>query len=1209
MIPFPHTSSKKSLIWATILSTLCLGIVTVAGYIFDKQAVLSQEKLFNDQQALQTYLATESLQSKLDTYTKNFPFLVRGPIRRLAHNELTAPLFHTTFNEIAEAFPDIIFAAMYLSSDSDQILFPPKKTLTTPLHQAASQHIPIQKIWSKFQSSSSLPHEVSFFISQHKPLARIFIPFRTKHTLQGVLALIVDMQPFVDQYIEPMHSGKFGAAYLLSENGTIIFDHEREIIGRNILDSLHAGYPELEDIDRQMLTKRQGTGSYTFTLQRGDAIQRKLVAWNTVRLDQSGHKIIIAMSAPDQTIHAYLRTLWPQRYILVILILLLAFAGIIIFLNALSTRRLILSREQLFNIINLLPDATFVVDAKNHIMAWNKALEKMTGIPKERVMGRNNFTKIFFEHSRLLLANYIDRDDHEIAQTYPSFQKENGCLSAEEFIPELYNGKGAHVWFTASRLYDAHKNIIGTIESIRDISRYKKTEKALEQTRERFTLAVEGNYTGIWDWDKRTDAVYFSPRWKKIIGFEDNEFSNDIASWKQRIHPDDYDLVIMANKNLSPAAPSFEIEYRIRTKNNKYIWIAGRGIGLWDEEGVLYRMAGSHKDITERKQNELILEALLRISTTSNRVHKTGYLFKEIHVILKELIGAENFFIALWNKDRGTITFPYFVDELDDGRCYDSITIDSNLEQPGLTFWVLRNEKPLFVTRDHQLMRECIGPKPEVWLGVPIIIGNTTRGVLCVQDYHDANHFTEKDLDFLFAVAEQTALAMDRKHSEEKMSFYAMHDPLTNLPNRALFIDRLELSIKRSRRHDDYNFAVMMIDLDRFKKINDSMGHITGDKLLTQLSSRILPLLRGVDTIARIGGDEFAVLTEDFRNPREVIAIAKRILAAIQEPFSIEDKLVHTNASIGIVISTVHYTQPDTLLRNADIAMYEAKNLGPGRFRVFNKNMHRQAVELIRLENDLREALKQDQIKVAYQPIFSIDPLYIYGFEALARWRHPEKGIIGPDVFIPLAEETGLIQTLGLHILDTACSTLARWQQIYAPDPPLVMAVNLSAKQLAHPHLVDQVDQAMKKHGITGPMLKLEITESTFMEHPLTSRMVLNKLKKLGVYLAVDDFGTGYSSLSYLQKLPVDTLKVDRSFIMDLQTNPKSRAIAQAILALAHSLGKDVIAEGVETAEQLAILKEMGCEKVQGFYLSKPLYREEAETFLKDQLKYAKRTT
>ncbi|MFA7166417.1 MAG: EAL domain-containing protein [Desulfoplanes sp.] len=1207
MIPFSHKNGTKALIWTTFLSALCLGILTLVGYIFDTHAVQSQENLFNDQQALQTYLATESLQSELDTYTKTFPLLIRKPILALAHNERHDSLFPTRFQEIAQAFPDIIFAAMSFSSDKDQILFSQKKVLTSSIHQTSSQQI--QKIWPKFLSSSSLPYEISFFISQHKPLAQIFIPFREKHTLRCLLALYVDMQPFVDQYIAPMHSEKFAAAYLLSENGTILFDHEQGIIGRNVFDSMHADYSELEDIDRRMLTEPEGTGSYTFTLERGDTVQRKLVAWHTAPLDQSGHKIIVAMSAPDQTIHAYLRTIWPQRYILLLITALLTLTGIFIFINALSTRRLILSREQLSSIINLLPDATFIVDTNNNIMTWNKALEKMTGIPKEGVMGRNNFAEIFFGHPRLLLADYLDREDHEIAQAYPSFQRENGCLSAEKFVPEFYDGRGAHVWFTASRLYDAQKHIIGTIENIRDISLYKKTEKTLQHAKERFLLAVEGNYTGIWDWDKRTDTVYFSPRWKRIIGFEDNEFPNDIASWKQRIHPDDYDLVMKANRNLSPATPSFKIEYRIRAKNGAYRWIAGRGIGLWDEEGMLYRMAGSHHDITERKQNELILEALLRISTTSNRVHKTAYLFKEIHVILEELIGAKNFFIALWNEDRGTITFPYFVDELDDGRCYDNIHKESTLEQPSLTSWVLHNEKPLLVTRDTPLMRDCKGPKPAVWMGVPIIIGSTTRGVLCVQDYHDVNRFTEKDLDFLFAVAEQLALALDRKNNEDQMSFYAMHDPLTNLPNRALFIDRLELSIKRSQRNSNYNFAVMMIDLDRFKKINDSMGHITGDKLLTQLSSRVLPLLRGVDTIARIGGDEFAVLTEDFHNPRDIINIAKRILTAAQEPFSIEGKLVHTNASIGMVISTVHYTQPDTLLRDADIAMYEAKSLGPGRFRVFNKNMHRQAVELVRLENDLREALKQDQIKVAYQPIFSIDPLYIYGFEALARWRHPEKGIIGPDVFIPLAEETGLIQTLGLHILDTACSTLSRWQQAYAPEPPLVMTVNLSAKQLAHPHIVDQVDQAMKKHGISGPMLKLEITESIFMEHPHTSRMVLDRLKKLGVYLAVDDFGTGYSSLSYLQKLPVDTLKVDRSFIIDLQINPKSRAIMQAILALAHSMGKDVIGEGVETEEQFAILKEMGCEKVQGFYLSKPLYREEAETFLQDQLKHAKRTT
>jgi diguanylate cyclase (GGDEF)-like protein/PAS domain S-box-containing protein len=1192
--------NRKIGAWTLVTFIFSLVILAVFFQHMNNRTISEQERLFNEQQLLQTYLAARGLNREFDFYLNKLPQLVQHPIDRLIRNLVDFSLFRSNLTSIAKACPDILLISI------DRETGPRKEVFSRITdHQSIGALLDSRSIFGNAlreykNTGTGTSRSVTFLATPTSQLVNIGIRFDTLKA-PVKLHVLVDMAPLIARYITPMRSGRYGSAYLLAQDGTVLFDHETEIIGSNVFKDLHADYPDLKRIDQRMISEDQGTGSYTFSLRRGQDARKKFAAWSSVNLRPSHAKIIVAMSTPDKDVSNHLHFLWPLRYLLAVIVTLLAMTLAFVINQILTNKRIEASRQQLLGIIDFLPDATLVVDKNHRLTGWNKAMERLTGVDKSMVIGTQNFTEICLGSKRRLLIHCFDLDDHELEKIYPQFQRDGDTVSAEDFIPELNDGKGAHVWFTATRLKDSQGNLVAGIECIRDITVFKKAELELKRSQERFSLAVEANSTGIWDWDTRTGQVYFSSRWKNIIGYRDDEFPNDLDAWKQTIHPDDYDRVMAANHGLTPQNPCFEIEYRVRSKDGSYKWIEGRGTGLWNTHGEIYRMAGSHMDISERKQNELILEALLRISTTANRVRKTNYLFREIHLTLKELIGADNFFVALWDPGTKRISFPYYNDEYDDGRCYDQIEIELDDKQPGLTAWVLRNEKPLFLTQDDALMEQYKGVKPLVWLGVPIIIGSQTKGILCVQDYHDAKRFREKDIDVLFAVAEQTALALDRKQNEDRMAFYALHDPLTDLPNRALFLDRLEHCLHRSKRHEHFNFAVMMIDLDRFKKINDCMGHTTGDNLLIQLAKRVSPLLRGVDTMARLGGDEFAVLVEDFHNPREVITITKRILQAVVQPFTIGEKVVHTDASIGIVVNTAHYPNGENIIRDADIAMYEAKKNAPGRFRVFNKQMHKQAIEVMSLENDLRKTLEENEIGIVYQPIFSLEPLCITGFEALARWNHPLKGAIGPDTFIPIAEETGLIHDLGMQILEKACTTLADWRKNIARAPELIMSVNVSARQLAHPHLVERIQETLDRHAIPGHAMKVEITESTFMEHPRTSELVLDRLKRLGLFLAVDDFGTGYSSLSYLQRLPVDTLKVDRSFIKDLDTNPKSRVIARAILALAHSLDKDVIAEGVETKNQLDFLSSLGCEKVQGFYLGKPLDREGAERLVRER--------
>lgn len=430
----------------------------------------------------------------------------------------------------------------------------------------------------------------------------------------------------------------------------------------------------------------------------------------------------------------------------------------------------------------------------------------------------------------------------------------------------------------------------------------------------------------------------------------------------------------------------------------------------------------------------------------------------------------------------------------------------------------------------------------------------------------------------------------ERKAYEKRLTHMAMHDALTGQPNRALFMERLEQALLRSRRQEDESFAVLMLDLDRFKQINDTLGHLAGDQLLVSVTRRLRKALRGEDTLARLGGDEFAVILESPGCARECVAVARRIIRTLERPVSIGGKKVITGASVGLVLRTKDYTSAQDILRDADIAMYRAKSSGPGRFRVFSRAMREQAVEALTLENDLRAALRGQQFFLQFQPILSLSERKVVGFEALVRWNHPVRGLISPEEFIPIAEETGLIIPLGQWVLEKACEAMAGWAKVRNGDgTDMYLAVNLSARQTTSSGFAGHVERILKRTGLDPERLALEITETAIMDNPEGSLRLLSRLKNLGVHLCIDDFGTGYSSLSSLQRLPVDILKVDRSFVQGLCSDTSSQEIVRAVVALAHSLGLDVVAEGVEELSQVRMLQDIDCQCVQGFYYAAPM--------------------
>jgi diguanylate cyclase (GGDEF)-like protein/PAS domain S-box-containing protein len=434
----------------------------------------------------------------------------------------------------------------------------------------------------------------------------------------------------------------------------------------------------------------------------------------------------------------------------------------------------------------------------------------------------------------------------------------------------------------------------------------------------------------------------------------------------------------------------------------------------------------------------------------------------------------------------------------------------------------------------------------------------------------------------------------DRKQLESQLAHMAFHDPLTGLPNRSLCLDRIRQALERSKRRDNYQYAVIFLDLDRFKIVNDSLGHHMGDRLLEFVARRLRECVRSLDTVSRLGGDEFVVVLEETGSYREVVRIVKRIRDAMSEVFPLSGHDVHVSASMGIVVSPAIYEKPEELLRNANIALHRAKDEGRNRFKVFNTRMLEDAIRLMDLESDLRQALKRGEFFLDYQPILALRDRRVTGFEALVRWRRPGKGIAPPGDFIPVTEDTGLIVPLGRWVLTEACRTMASWQERFPETRAMSMSVNLSAKQLSQASLVEDVERILRETGMDPRALKLEITESVIMDNPEVSILRLKRLKALGVRLSVDDFGTGYSSLSYLQRFPIDTLKVDRAFVSDIETS-ENRKIVGAVVALAHSLGLDVVAEGVELETQSDVLNGFSCEAGQGFLFSRPVCKEDVE--------------
>ncbi|MBE9125505.1 MULTISPECIES: putative bifunctional diguanylate cyclase/phosphodiesterase [unclassified Coleofasciculus] len=700
---------------------------------------------------------------------------------------------------------------------------------------------------------------------------------------------------------------------------------------------------------------------------------------------------------------------------------------------------------------------------------------------------------------------------------------------------------------------------------------HRLPEAPREPEGERCQLALEGTGDSIWDWNIVTGAIDLDGYWTVMLGYEPAEIDFNFDWWFNRIHKEDIPAFEAAlNAYLEGREKWYELEYRMQTKTGEWKWIWARGQCVArDEQNQPLRLLGTHRDITARKiaedklrQERDLLNGIMQTSVAAITVVDAGGKIIFANERSQEVLGLTQGELVdcLYNAPEWKIT------DFEGGP----------FPEEQLPFrQVMATGTPIF---DVQHAIEW-GDGTRKYLsinGAPLIdsSGAIARVVLSITDI------------------------TDRLRVEEQLLHDALHDALTGLPNRILFVERVEHALKLSKRHQDYLFAVLFLDLDRFKVVNDSLGHRIGDQLLVAIARELERCLRNTDTVARLGGDEFTILLEDINDLKDATKVAERIQKILKSPFIVEGHEVFTSASIGIALSSTGYDCAEDLLRDADIAMYRAKELGKARHEVFDKVMHASALKLLQLENDLRRALERQEFEVYYQPITSLFTGTLTGFEALLRWHHPTQGLVSPLEFIPVAEETGLILPLGRWVLHEACRQLHTWHTQFPMTEPLKISVNLSGKQLKELEFIEQIDQILEKTGLDGRFLKLEITESVLMDNADTATKMLLQLRARNIQLSVDDFGTGYSSLSYLHRFPVNTLKIDRSFVSQMNPNDRNCEIVRTIVTLAHSLRMDVIAEGVETLEQLSELKLLKCEQGQGYFFSKPLTKEAAGKLL-----------
>jgi diguanylate cyclase (GGDEF)-like protein/PAS domain S-box-containing protein len=777
-----------------------------------------------------------------------------------------------------------------------------------------------------------------------------------------------------------------------------------------------------------------------------------------------------------------------------------------------------------------------VLDNTGNIVRFNRSCETLTGYSADEVRGR----KVW---DFLLPTNEVE----PVKQVFNEL-----ALAA---IPNRYD----NIWLSSKgekRLIDWSNDVIrdstGQVEYIIasgvDITEKRETERALQQHKESLAKAQEIAGLGSWDWNIVTGELHWSDEIFRIFGITPQAFPATYEAFLSYIHPDDRQKVIDAVNSSIANRTSYDIAHRVLRHNGEIRFVKEQGIVYDNNTGTPQQMIGTVHDITDQKRTEARMLKLSQaleqtadmVVITSNKgnIEYVNPAFCENTGYTKEEVIGRNPNILKSGKHDNTV-YEKLWQTILAGKTYSNVLV--NRRKDGSTYYEEKTITPL---------------KNEK--------GEVTNYIS-----------TGKDIT-------------EMMQTQQRLYHLAHHDALTSLPNRTLFMDRLAHSLTRSSR-EKHSLAVLFLDLDQFKKINDTLGHNIGDKLLNLMSQRLRDTIRSEDTVARLGGDEFAILLEDTSGHYAIRQVADKIINAMIEPFRIGKHELFCTTSIGISIYPEDGRNAENLLKSADTAMYKAKDNGRNNYRFYSAEMNARAFERLNLETNLRYALERDEFILHYQPIYDADN-NIESFEALLRWQHPQLGVISPDDFIPLLEETGMIIDVGEWVLHRACQQAHQWHESNINKARI--SVNLSSRQFGEAGLSGKIWKILQQTKLPAEYLEIEITESTLMQNAQTTIDTLWALNDMGIQLAIDDFGTGYSSLSYLKSFPLDTLKIDRSFVNDLPQDKDDITLVKAIITLAKNLNLKSVAEGIETREQFELLKECGCDLMQGYYLSRPLTEE-----------------
>ncbi|WP_096608360.1 EAL domain-containing protein [Calothrix sp. NIES-2100] len=803
-----------------------------------------------------------------------------------------------------------------------------------------------------------------------------------------------------------------------------------------------------------------------------------------------------------------------------------------------------------------------LTDAKqpdNPIIYVNPAFEAITGYAASEVIGRN---------CRFLQGS--DRDQPALNELRTAIQEQREC----HVILRNYRQDGTAFWHELyiAPVFDALGNLTHFIGVQTDITAHLQALEALKQREEQYRRIVETATEGIWVLDEHNQTSFVNQQMAMMLGYTTDEMLGaTLFSFM------DAEGVEIAKTNLERRHQGIneKHDFKFRCKDGSDLWAIVSCAPMFNDQGNYAGVLGMITNISD-VYDELRLRKQAEAALQESKQRLDGILCSLEDVVWS--ISADTFETLYINPVVLNIygrPAAEFFDNLN--LWFEVIHPD---DQPRIQAAI----QPLFLTGYQELEYRIIRPDGQV------------RWVL------NRSHLIYDSNSQPIRIEGIATDISERKQMEEKLVRHAFYDALTGLPNRVLFMDKLGQAIERVQRFPDELFAVLCLDLDRFQVVNDSLGHLVGDQLLVELAQRLQSSLQPDDIVAHLGGDEFTILLSHIHSSDDATRTAEQIHQLLKLPFNLHGYEVFTSASIGIALSTTGYNQAADWLRDADTALYRAKEQGKAGHIVFDTTMYDRAVALLQLETDLRWAIERQELQVFYQPIVSVATAEITGFEALVRWQHPERGLISPNEFIPVAEETGLIIAIGQWVLRESCQQLRHWQRQFPTMKPLTINVNLSGKQFSQPNLVEQIHQTLQETGLAPSSLKLEITESAIITSPEKAAIVLKQLKALGMQLCIDDFGTGYSSLAYLHHFPLDVLKIDRSFVNQMDENGEKLAIIRAIVTLAHNLGMNVVAEGVETKNQLLQLRLLQCDQAQGYLFSRPLDREQTSALLASNL-------